>query len=285
VKTSTRYRRITVTQPSDNLFRFMMLRPAQHRPDNRRRNLFIDPGDFGSNLVEALDATITFASRQAVADQYIRSDEYVSGFDDREPWVAALRLVLAALGTVRTDDQVSRVRDAVVGAPPLVDPELLATVERRLWESLYAAYLSPRTDPRDRAELIGLLRALTAVQQRETLTTAYEVKRILTAQPLVPSRWFTAGKGGRPDPVPAADVPVEWRRGWPEPMPCGSGISRSTGPCRTCAWSSAVRLPPPPRAIRRRSRCPTPRAPRGASCGSATPTGSAGGCRPTRSAG
>ena len=197
--------------PSDNLFRFVSVRPVQDRPPEQRRTQFLEAEELASQLVRSLDAADSLAARQTVAAAYVRSDDYVAGFVHREPWVGSLREVLAALEEVGGDGGVEaaqqRIQAIVSAEPALANVQGRANLWRRVWESLWAAYLSPRTDPRDRAELIALLQALHAVEHPDSLPAVRDVARLLHAQPLVPARWFqagaaTPGPGGDDDVTP-----------------------------------------------------------------------------------
>jgi hypothetical protein len=87
---------------------------------------------------------------------------------------------------------VTKQLEAIISrTPSLARPEDRAGVKRVVWESLYAAFVAPQTDPRDRVELIQMIRALKAIDEPDALKSLQVVKRLLRAQPLVPARWFS----------------------------------------------------------------------------------------------
>jgi hypothetical protein len=186
------------------LFRFLAVRPPQHAADDERRTLFLDAGGIGSALTAEFDGATSFASRRAAARQFIRDTDYVPGFTSTQPWVAVLRICLAVLEAVDSDAAAEAARRRVKSLrdrDPDLGSDLLDSVLRRLWDSLYAAYLSPQTDPRDRSELIALIRVASGLRNPDLLKTKQQVDRLLGSVPLVPRRWFTVRSAVDPEPA------------------------------------------------------------------------------------
>ena len=204
--------------PTDHLFKFVSVRPVQHVTEEERRVLFIEQDNMGSELVAELDRASSLTSRQTIADGYIRSSNYVPGFIARERWIGALREVLKTLEAVKTNAEIERAKarmQRIVSADEeLANKQKRATIGIQVWNSLFSAYLSPRTDPRDRAELIALVRALYAIEKGDALQTVREVVRVLKAEPLIPGHWFETGSvSPSPSPSPSPTPNPTHRRG------------------------------------------------------------------------
>ena len=128
---------MSATPVASSIFRFVSVRPVQHVPENDLRDKFITPGELNSELVHSLDRANSFAARAALAANFIaaRGGNYVSGFDERLPWVKPLRQVLAALERVHADTDLAAavhvVQNIVAADADLSDIKRRLGVRRR----------------------------------------------------------------------------------------------------------------------------------------------------------
>jgi hypothetical protein len=190
---------MSTTPVSSSIFRFVSVRPVQDVPQDVLQDKFISAGVLNSELVQSLDRASSFGARVAIAADFIaaRGGNYVSGFDERAPWVQPLQQVLIALARAHADSDVGAavqaVQDIVAASADLTDVERRLIVRRRLWDSVYATFLSPTTDARDRAELYALVRALNVVDHIDQIDNVRAARRMLRVEPLVPPRWLSRG--------------------------------------------------------------------------------------------
>jgi hypothetical protein len=128
--------------------------------------------------------------------------------------VAPLRAVAMALWQVDDAASLQALRAAAKKAGAALgvgtDDSQLQELRARLWESLCCVFLQPAEDPRDRAELIRLIRAAELLHEPGTITSLESARRLRRARPVVPRRLL--------DPVPTPDAPS------PGPTNPGGGL-------------------------------------------------------------
>lgn len=192
---------------SDNLFRFMAVRPPQKIAAERLRRRFIryDAAGLQPQLYEELMARDTLPARRQLAATFTIRDAYVTGWSHDAPWVAGLRRLLQALRAATQPAALEAIRQQAASWAA-EHKEQLGALKSQLWSSLYAATLSPRSRPHDRKELIDLIRALHFVEHHDDFETRADVAALLRAQPLVPEELFSAPPAD-PEPGDGPDPP------------------------------------------------------------------------------
>lgn len=188
--------------PETTLLRFLHVRPVQARDDRAPHAPILTLGPHRSELIDALGNAKTHAEATLIAQRHIRSDRYVPGFGARLPWVDPLREVWMALASI--DDEVSwrtartRIKAIAARVESPGTTSSIPALRLLLWESLVAAFVAPREDPRDRADLIRMIRAIESLHVPEHLTSGEAAMQLAVARPVVPRqhlRWSRPTQG------------------------------------------------------------------------------------------
>lgn len=207
-----------------NVFRFLALRPVEKVRAETEPYRFLHPSNEttalgeaapSSALQHAISSSGSLPAARALARSHIHSDAYLRGFDSTQPALAFLARVYAAATKALAaglDEQARQHLEKVLQSrPDQLSDEMLISVRNVVWDSLIAAFLEPKVEPHDRAELVYLLRAIRLVEEMRALESAERVREVLRATPVIPT-WAMQGTSaptGSPTPEtgPVPTVP------------------------------------------------------------------------------
>lgn len=177
---------------AENLFKFVALRPVQQiEPENLRRRFIRYDSDGGQPpIYERLLAEDSMAGRKQVAAEFIQSPQYISGLETDAAGLNFLHRLLDTLQEfVQQRGELEPIKE-VMRTWLKEHSGQFAELKIRLWSSLYATMLSPRTRPHDRKPLIDLIRASFFVENHDSFERGQQVAALLQAKPLIPEELF-----------------------------------------------------------------------------------------------
>ena len=189
--------------PRSTLFRFVAVRPVQRLDGEGSPWRFLRlPGgepitDFQHSLAGAGDRS----AGRALALDCVDRDRYQAALPTGDGSVRALARFHTAL---RRGWLAGGRAGALEAATRAVDPRLprgddLDAVRLLLWDALFATFLTPSADPRDRIDFIGPLRSIGFIEDRAGAMADGALEDLLRSTAVIPS-WVTGSEGGHPDP-------------------------------------------------------------------------------------
>jgi hypothetical protein len=190
---------------AENIFKFVALRPVQKISQDNLRRRFIRYAHDGQQppIYDQLLDHGSMAERKQRAADYIRSSHYVSGLEDDVTWINFLRRILNMLQEIAQQRaELGPIREEILSWLEKNSGQL-AEGKVRLWNSLYAAVLSPRTRPHDRKPQIDLIRTCFFLENHESFDGWQHVAVLLQAKPLIPEELFIF----QADPQTPDDLP------------------------------------------------------------------------------
>lgn len=199
------------TASHTDLFRFVALRPVETVSKDREtlrcmRSRSAD--NPATPLMTRLHDATTWAAKQKAARDFILSQEYLGDETRTDKTLVALRGIFQVLSAAAEKRQLTglpeRVKDLQKQLGKTADE--LRGVEDKLWDSLTAAYVSPRVLGHDRAEFIECLRALHYGANQDRVRTADDLVRVTRAAAFVPA-WVTQKNASAPSPPPPQPSP------------------------------------------------------------------------------
>jgi hypothetical protein len=178
-----------------NLFKFLAVRPVQTAPvEDTDLNFLRPPAEIlRSELAKALENAKDWKEAQANAKRYLETSGYPGAWGSSDPAVAFLRSMFAVMQLSAASGDLEVVKKFWKANQAQARNLKLAGVRTRLWETLLAAYCTPRIRGMDRGVIISCLKSLQWIDRIDTTAGIEALVKLLRATPLLPV-WLSRSK-------------------------------------------------------------------------------------------